>query len=709
MKNVVQKWFGALTVMAIGLCAGGAQHAEAAGLLVAEGGFGGRLTIKEHSARVTINNGIAVTEVTEVFVNQEDRQVEALYTFPVPKKASVSNFSMWINGKEMVGEVVEKERAREIYNSYKRVRRDPGLLEQVDYKSFEMRIFPIGPRAEQKVQITYYQELDFDHDWATYVYPLATNADNVIDNRVDGTFSFDLDVKSAVPIAEMTSPSHGVDFEFVRHADTYHEASLEMREGSLARDIVVAYQVTRPKTGIDVVTSKTAGEDGYFYLTLTAGEELSGASTGMDYVFILDISGSMGSAGKLEMSSDSIGAFLENLGAEDRFEVIAFNVQPRTLFNALQPVDDDAVVKAAEFLRSQRAKGGTVLESALSTAYRYAQTDADRTLNVVVLSDGITEQDSGRVLMDLIRSRPANSRVFCVGVGNEVNRPLLAQMADDAGGLAAFLSRGDDFQRQAQAFRRKLMRPVATDLEIRFDGLEVYDVEPAALPNLYHGAPVRMYGRYRGDGPATAHITADVDGFDLDQSVSIAFPDRDDANPEIERMWALQRVLQLGKAFNDASGRSQKQIVDEIVRLGEGYSIVTPFTSFLVLENDAEYKRWNIERKNALRMARDRRSQEALRRKLDELRRESVAQLGPDGAPQQVAKATPDPRPDARSRPVPSPAGPAPDSARPSTNRTSSGDVNIPVGGGAVDPVSGGLGAALIALVAWRRRKHSAC
>src|SRR5688572_14743812 len=150
--------------------------AEAAGLLVADGGFGGTLELKEHEVDVTINNGVAVTRVTQIFQNMEQRQVEALYTFPVPKGASVANFSMWINGKEMVGEVLEKKRAREIYESYKQTRRDPGLLEQVDFKTSEMRIFPIGPNADQKVQLTYYQELDVDHDWATYVYPLATSS-----------------------------------------------------------------------------------------------------------------------------------------------------------------------------------------------------------------------------------------------------------------------------------------------------------------------------------------------------------------------------------------------------------------------------------------------------------------------------------------------------------------------------------------------------
>ena len=107
-------------------------QSRAAGLLIAEGGFGGVLEIIEHDVSVSINNGIAVTEITQVFRNTENRQVEALYTFPVPKGASVSNFSMWINGQEMIGEVLEKEKAREIYNSYKQRKRDPGLLEQTD-------------------------------------------------------------------------------------------------------------------------------------------------------------------------------------------------------------------------------------------------------------------------------------------------------------------------------------------------------------------------------------------------------------------------------------------------------------------------------------------------------------------------------------------------------------------------------------------------
>src|SRR4051794_21515051 len=100
MKIKITKIGGCL--LALGILAVQAASTRAAGLLIADGGFGGVLEIKEQEVQVTINNGIAVTRVTQVFHNTENRQLEALYTFPVPRGASVANFSTWINGKEMV-------------------------------------------------------------------------------------------------------------------------------------------------------------------------------------------------------------------------------------------------------------------------------------------------------------------------------------------------------------------------------------------------------------------------------------------------------------------------------------------------------------------------------------------------------------------------------------------------------------------------------
>ncbi|MCL7489381.1 MAG: VIT and VWA domain-containing protein [Desulfobulbaceae bacterium] len=686
-------------IAAVMLFTGKVDPAGAAGLLVADGGFGGALEIIEHDVQVTINNGIAVTQVSQVFLNKENRQVEALYTFPVPKGASVSNFSMWINGKEMVGEVLEKKRAREIYDSYKQRRKDPGLLEQTNYKTFEMRIFPIAPNAQQRVQVTYYQELDIDHDWATYVYPLATTTRTGIDNRVSGRFSIAANIKSAIPISAVQSPSHPDAFLMVAHTENYHEASLENRDGDLARDVVLAFQVTRPVTGLDLLTAKTDGDDGYFALTLTAGQELEKMQTGADYVFILDISGSMANEGKLNTSVHSLDSFIKSLGPDDRFEVITFNKKPFTLFNHLVAPDQGSVSQAVSFLASQEARGGTSLEPAMAIAYKYG-TD-DRPLNTVILSDGMTEQNERRILMDIIQSRPANIRVFCIGVGNEINRSLLRQLAEDAGGLAAFISSEDDFDRQAQAFRRKLMHPVASNLQIKFSGVEVYDIEPERLPSLYHGMPVRMYGRYKGQGSARVEVSAEVNGRQISTTAEMDFPGQNNDNPEIERMWAWQRMEGLKRQHEMSNNPA---LVDEIVRLGEGYSITSEYTSFLVLENDAEYQRWKIDRRNATRIQRDRKAQERLRLELEALRTKALSEIGPMDTdnpakvqqPVQVATRAPQ-----RSAPQAIPQ------ASPASSPGPSRSFDMPQfsGGGAMDPVSALIGVALAGGAVFGRRK----
>ncbi len=355
---------------------------------------------------------------------------------------------------------------------------------------------------------------------------------------------------------------------------------------------------------------------------------------------------------------------------------------------------------AVSYLESQEARGGTSLQPAIATAYKYGSDD--RPLNAVILSDGMTDQGERRILMDMIGSRPTNVRVFCIGVGNDINRSLLRQMAEEAGGLAAFISRGDDFERQAKAFRRKLMHPVATNLKIDISGVKVYDVEPQTLPNLYHGMPVRIYGRYKGDGKAQIDLSAEVNGRQLTTTATLNYPGRDEDNPEIERMWAWHRMERL-KRMHEINNRQEQ--VDEIVRLGEGYSITSEYTSFLVLENDGEYQRWKIERRNASRIKRDRAAQQRVRQELEALRTQAMSDIGP----QEPIKADqPQVVPVVAQKPSQNrPQGPASQPA-PASQRSSSRSFDMPRfnGGGAMDPISVLIALALGGGVFLQRRKN---
>lgn len=709
----------AVTVL-IGVCCSIPQ-AHGSGLLIADGGFGGVLEIKEQDVRVTINNGIAVTEINQVFLNTENRIVEALYTFPVPRGGSVSNFSMVINGKEMIGEVVEKERARKIYESYKQTKRDPGLLEQVDYKRFEMRVFPIPANAEQRIKVTYYQSLDFDHDWATYVYPLATSTKG-LDEKTTGKFALTVDINSEIPITQFSSPSHGDQFVVANHDEKYARASLETTEGDLSKDVVISFQARRPRTGLDMIASKRPGEDGYYRMTLTAGDELADSAGGMDYVFVLDISGSMANKGKLGLSTEAASAFVGSLGQGDRCEVMTFNNVPSFNFGALREVDAVSKKQAKQFLNSQRARGGTALRPALEAAVRYK--DPDRPLNVVVLSDGMTAQNEQRELLAAINSAPDGVRVFCIGVGNEINRPLLQQLAERAGGLAAFISQGDDFQRQADAFRRKLVHPVVTELAITIDGVQVYDNLPGELPNLFHGSPIRLAGRYKNSGDGTVTIRGNVQGQPFEQVVEMAFPAMDDNNPQIERMWAYSAVQSLMNQIRESGETTE--LKEEVVRLCEGYSIVSEYASFIVLENDQEYKRWKIERRNATRIQRDRQAQVKTREKLKQLRERSLRNMGPkepntnqasnNKTRSQDSAATPVSKSDGSreatrevsTRNQDLQLGPTPDQptrSRQTDERRSGERRRGGSGGGAIDPISATICLGLGGAAAWRRRR----
>ena len=695
------------TLATVGLTAFPVRHARAAGLLVSEGGFGGVLEIKQQDVRVTINNSIAVTQIDQVFVNTENRQVEALYTFPVPREASVSNFSMWIGGKEMIGEVVEKQRAKEIYESYKRQRRDPGLLEQIDFKRFEMRIFPIPAGAEQRVRIEYYQELNMDHDWATYVYPLATVVNGKpMDTRVTGRFSMMFDIKSEVPIKQLRSESHPDDFVIANHEAHYAQAAMELIEGDLSQDIVLAFQTKRPRTGLDLVSSRPDGEPGYFMMTITPGEDLSDTAEAMDYLFLLDISGSMSRDEKLGLSLESADAFIGSLGPDDRFDCLAFNLSPLPLFQELRAANTENIAKARNFFESQRARGGTVLQPALTAAYAYR--DDDRPLNVILLSDGMTEAGEQADLLRLIKARPAGVRVFCIGVGNEVNRPLLKQMADQAGGLAAFISTQDSFARQAQLMRQKLIRPAIEDLQVRFEGTEIREVEPQNLGDLFYGTPLRLYGRYGEGGSTTVTLSGKVQGGPWKQTVEVELPVNDEGNSEIERMWAQKRVEKLLSEERE-DGVSHAA---EIVGLCEGYSIVSQYASMLVLENDAEYQRWKIEQRNAIRVKRDRASHAAVKTKLAELRRQAGENFRVDSSTKLVS--TEETQTIQPNDPTPNPSSttPSPTQSVPDRSSSRGTDFHVPSrggGGGAIDPVTAilALSTAGATAFAHRRRKRN--
>ncbi|HEX7898524.1 MAG TPA: VIT and VWA domain-containing protein [Planctomycetota bacterium] len=578
---------------------------DTSGTLIPAGG-GPPMEIESQEVRVRINNGIAVTTITQVFRNNRPQALEAVYAFPVPHEASVSNFSMWISGKEVVGEVLEKKEARRIYESITAQRRDPGLLEQVSYKLFEVRVFPVPANGTQKIQIAYYQPVQYDTGFGQYVYPLEAKTREA--SRVRGSFKVDVDLISDLPLKSVSSPSHARDLAVKETSPGRWRASMETPRGAIDRDFVLVYEQERETTGLRLVPSRIGGDDGHFLLLLTAGKELEKAAAAVNYTLLLDVSGSMGDQRKLDHALRMIDELVRGMDARDRFNVLTFNIATEALFaDGPSLATEENRKKAFDFLRGQRARGGTDLIPALEAAAGQRRDDMANVL--VLLSDGnATDTDDHARFRRLLDGKGGSVRVFSIGIGNEVNRPLLTALAQATGGYSDFVSSSDDADRKTRLLKSKILHQVAEKLELKIAGVRTYDVVPERLPNLFRGQQLAVYGRYQGKGPAKLTVSGMIGGVPRSIDADIEFPGEERDNPEVRRMWAWKRSDALMNEIR-AEGESASK-VRAVTALGTEYSIVTPYTSFLVLENDQQYRQFGIEQRNARQIAEDRAAQD---------------------------------------------------------------------------------------------------
>jgi len=195
--------------------AGDSGAAHAAGLLTPSDGTLPSLDIREHAVSVVVEDGYAVTAVEQVFHNPHSRDLEAVYSFPVPAKAAASRFTYWIDGKPVSGEVLPREKARKVYEDEKAAGREAAITEQDEYKTFDISVWPVRAGGDVRVRLGYIQPAHLDTGIGRYAYPLEEGGVDVAklafwtaNEAVKGRFSFDLTIRTAYPAEAVRLPNH---------------------------------------------------------------------------------------------------------------------------------------------------------------------------------------------------------------------------------------------------------------------------------------------------------------------------------------------------------------------------------------------------------------------------------------------------------------------------------------------------------------------
>jgi len=561
-----------------------ALPAMGSGMMIPKDGSVPPLAIKHQRVDIQIKDGAATVKIEQVFQNSVDRDLEAVYVFPLPEGAAVADFAMYMNGKRVSGEIVEKDKARKVYEDIVRRMRDPGLLERLSGNLFRASVYPVPKKGEQRIEIAYAETLQFDGGLYRLVYPLKTG------EQASGTledFTVNAKLVSSVPIRTVYSPSHKVGIS--RKGD--HEAVIGFEEDKsiLDRDFVLYYGVSRKDFGLNLLTYCEKKDEGFFMMLISPSVEPPESNRiEKDVTFVFDTSGSMSGA-KIEQARSALRYCVGKLNDGDRFNIVRFSTDVEAFRDGLVKATDAERKAGLAFVEGIEARGGTDINGALVRAVA-AKGEEGRPHFVVFLTDGrptIGSTETEEILKNVDGACAKGVRVFVFGVGNEVNTHLLDRLAGGHGGLSQYVRPDEDIEVHVSSFQDKMSHPVLANPQLKIEKLEVSRMHPARIGDLFAGGQITVFGRYRGDGHVAIRLTGDINGKKQEYVYEATFQERNVENGFVPRLWATRRVGHLLEEIRLHG--EEKELKDEVLKLSREYGILTPYTSYLVLESDGDY------------------------------------------------------------------------------------------------------------------------
>lgn len=533
--------------------------------------------------QAVIKNHTASISLAQEFKNNSFRRVEGDYLFPLHGETHITNFALWINGKKTAGQLLDASQAKQTYLNIVRSMKDPALLEYVDQGLFKAHIFPFDPHGTRKIELKYEELLQKENGVYRFSIPIRQSGQGQISK-----FHLKLTLESRQQLGNIYSPSHQIHVR--RLNDKQAEISIERDNMEADKDLVVYYSLASKDIDAMLMGFRPrTDQDGYFiFIAEPVVDTNQNKSQPKDYIFVIDVSGSM-DGDKIVQARDALKYCLKNLNPVDRFGIVTFSSDIRRFKNELVRADKDALNNADYFVSQLSSGGGTNINEALKSALALKPNKDERSTNIVFLTDGLPtegEQNVTRIVQNISGYNKISGRIFSFGVGYDVNTFLLDKISRDHHGEAQYVKPGEKIDVQVASLFQKISNPALTSPELEFAGGDVYDLYPKNLPDLFKGQRITVTGRYAKTGSIKITLRGKQSGKEKSFSYSVKFPHHDQDNEYISGLWANRKVAHLMEEIR-FNGENQ-ELVNTIKKLGEEYGIVTPYTSYLVTEQQQE-------------------------------------------------------------------------------------------------------------------------
>lgn len=561
--------------------------------------------VKNIHVRTNIKEAIAETTVEQTLVNESGIEQEGTFLYPLPEGATPTSFTMTVGDKTMEPRILQKDEARGIYESIVRRRRDPALLEYVGRDLVRVSVYPIPAQGERLIRMRYTEVLKPENGMRKYAYPLSTSR---FASRPMGMMTVDLKIETNSALKNVYSPSHNISIR--RPDERTATLSWEGRNWADDADLRVFFSTSDDDIGLSLLTYRTGDDGGYFMMLASPRVSIpKNRVMPKQVVFVLDRTGSMAGE-KIAQARKSMLFCLNSLRPEDRFSVITFNESPDLFSRKLEPATEENVRKARRFVEGVEASGGTNIDEALRAGLKLLDSERGRQKMLVFMTDGLAtvgetnvetilqhvrqqngtlnlSQGEGVRTAGLREPEGAGARIFCFGVGYDVNVPFLDRLGQQNKGDSDFVKPAEDIEVKVSSFFSKVSSPILANLQVNFEGAEVYDVFPKTYPDLFKGSQLVITGRYRGDGRGLVRLSGLANDTKETFKLATNFGGEDNRNAFLPRVWAMRKIgwlVDQVRLSNQPEGK--KELLDEIIRLSQSFGIITEYTSFLVDERE---------------------------------------------------------------------------------------------------------------------------
>jgi Ca-activated chloride channel family protein len=562
------------------------------------------LPLRHTDVKGQISGYIATVDVTQQFHNPYDEKIEAVYVFPLPQNAAINEFIMTIGERRIRGIIRERKEAEEIYRQAKSQGHVASLLTQERPNIFTQKVANIEPGKKIDVNIKYFNTLAYVDGWYEFVFPMVVGPRFNPPGFTDGVgavargkagisgqktevqylkpsersghdISLAVDIDAGVTIEQLVCTSHVItNSSPAREKRTVKLSSLDSIPN---KDFVLRYKVAGRTVKSALVTHRDQ-RGGFFTLMLYPPDNLSYLKRApMEMIFVLDCSGSMN--GKpIAKAKQAITRALKKLQPGDTFQIIRFSNNASQLGPNPVPATPENIRRGLRYVDSLRGSGGTMMIEGIKAALDFAH-DPQRFRLVSFMTDGYIGNEVE--ILAAIHQRLGASRIFSFGVGSSVNRYLLDRMAKLGKGAVAYIGLDNSAGEVVDEFYDRISHPALADVTIDWGGMQVTDMFPGRIPDLFVGRPVILTGRFKGTSSTTIHVKGKVG--DMTQDIPIAIDLKDSATHDgIACVWARKKIETLG---SQATYDTNPDLPGEIKQVALKYGLMSAYTAFIAVDS----------------------------------------------------------------------------------------------------------------------------